>query len=457
MSVSRIRPTTPIERMVMMKHKMIAMLTAASLLLTSMPLLAVAEETPTEAPTDAPTDAPVIETPTDTVASYHGYFKTLRAPSEVWVGQTPDLSAWEIVPCYLVPTGGLDYREESLTQTAEYPENSGIPVTAPEYADCFTVDLSDVDFNTPGYYKVHVRTNPGKVAVFHDWSEPSYAYEITMLEYSFDHRLTVTEAPPAEAFLTLRNQSILDNEETVVSFGGTATADMTGSRITASPEGIVEIGELALPQPWLEGTVFQVPQATIKALRPGTVTLTGTTDSGLTATCTLEVRDHAHHLEGVYGYVGSTEGTYLYSEADADAVFTIADETIARIVEVGEMGALDAHYQFVRIELLAAGETTLTAVTPDGRTVTAPVTVLSSDTTPIPTGHVLREKGELTGDGIIDIMDVILLNRSILGSTTLGAEQREAADVDSDGEITTTDSLYLLKYIVRLITDFSSL
>ena len=59
--------------------------------------------------------------------------------------------------------------------------------------------------------------------------------------------------------------------------------------------------------------------------------------------------------------------------------------------------------------------------------------------------------GDLNGDGAVDILDVIALNKHILGVGKLNAEQVSAADVDGDGNVTANDSLTLLKYALEMV------
>ncbi len=59
--------------------------------------------------------------------------------------------------------------------------------------------------------------------------------------------------------------------------------------------------------------------------------------------------------------------------------------------------------------------------------------------------------GDLTGDGTIDIMDVIKVNKFLLGSVSLSDAEKTAADVDQNDEVDSTDSLNILKYVVELI------
>ena len=65
----------------------------------------------------------------------------------------------------------------------------------------------------------------------------------------------------------------------------------------------------------------------------------------------------------------------------------------------------------------------------------------------------IRALGDLTGDYLVDIMDVICINKALLGGIALTPEQNAAADVDGDGEVTTTDALTILKRVVKLIPD----
>ena len=62
--------------------------------------------------------------------------------------------------------------------------------------------------------------------------------------------------------------------------------------------------------------------------------------------------------------------------------------------------------------------------------------------------------GDVNVDGIIDIMDVILLNKYILGGTGLSVTESMNADVDHNDMIDATDSLNILKYVVEVIDTF---
>ena len=63
--------------------------------------------------------------------------------------------------------------------------------------------------------------------------------------------------------------------------------------------------------------------------------------------------------------------------------------------------------------------------------------------------------GDVNADGDIDIMDVIAVNKYLLGGSLLNQSQCVAADVDADGIVTPTDSLIILKYVVDIIDLFN--
>lgn len=60
--------------------------------------------------------------------------------------------------------------------------------------------------------------------------------------------------------------------------------------------------------------------------------------------------------------------------------------------------------------------------------------------------------GDVNCDGDVNIMDVILLNKSLLAGDQLSDEGSRNADVDLDGTPTSADSLTILKYTIKLET-----
>jgi uncharacterized protein YjdB len=64
-------------------------------------------------------------------------------------------------------------------------------------------------------------------------------------------------------------------------------------------------------------------------------------------------------------------------------------------------------------------------------------------------------KGDVNGDGSVNVLDIVMINRTLLGSCTLDSGQRTAADVDGDGQLTASDALMLMQYTVKLIDTLS--
>ncbi|MCR5718051.1 MAG: glycoside hydrolase family 9 protein [Oscillospiraceae bacterium] len=61
--------------------------------------------------------------------------------------------------------------------------------------------------------------------------------------------------------------------------------------------------------------------------------------------------------------------------------------------------------------------------------------------------------GDVNLDGTVDILDVIALNKYLVGSRELDGEQRLNAEVYKDNELNFTDSLTLLKHVLNIVKD----
>ncbi len=66
-----------------------------------------------------------------------------------------------------------------------------------------------------------------------------------------------------------------------------------------------------------------------------------------------------------------------------------------------------------------------------------------------PIGSVLY--GDIDGDGEVTIVDVIELSQFLMGSGTLTAQGTANADVDQNGSLNSTDTLYIVQYLVKLL------
>ena len=67
-------------------------------------------------------------------------------------------------------------------------------------------------------------------------------------------------------------------------------------------------------------------------------------------------------------------------------------------------------------------------------------------------------RGDVNGDGKIDVSDVILILRHIVGIIDIaeeyGAAALERAKVSGDDDLSVADAILLLRYIVGLVDDF---
>lgn len=75
---------------------------------------------------------------------------------------------------------------------------------------------------------------------------------------------------------------------------------------------------------------------------------------------------------------------------------------------------------------------------------------LSGESEPGESTGVTVTAGDVNLDDSIDIFDVILLNKAILGKETLSYLQNKAADINHDDKIDASDSLTIMKLIVGL-------
>lgn len=75
------------------------------------------------------------------------------------------------------------------------------------------------------------------------------------------------------------------------------------------------------------------------------------------------------------------------------------------------------------------------------------------ETTEAPTDEPVGEAvyGDVDDNGKVEILDVIALSKSLMGSGTLTTQGAANADVDQNGAINTTDALNIMKYLVKLI------
>ena len=87
-----------------------------------------------------------------------------------------------------------------------------------------------------------------------------------------------------------------------------------------------------------------------------------------------------------------------------------------------------------------------------GDTVTA---ILYNNEYPVFFTEMTPLAGDAQRNGEIDILDVITLNKAILGKETLSETQLKAIDFNGNGQPDSEETLKIMKYIVGLITSFT--
>ena len=97
-------------------------------------------------------------------------------------------------------------------------------------------------------------------------------------------------------------------------------------------------------------------------------------------------------------------------------------------------------------ETTAPPETKPTETTETTTTTTTPKDPDNGGETPTATKY-----GDVNCDGSVDILDVISLNKNLLGAMTLTKEGQKNADVNNDGSTSSADSLLIMKFVIKLV------
>ncbi len=92
-------------------------------------------------------------------------------------------------------------------------------------------------------------------------------------------------------------------------------------------------------------------------------------------------------------------------------------------------------------------ETTTTTSTSDP----TPSQTTTTTTTTTPVAPTETKYGDANCDGEVDVLDIIVLNKNLLGGGELTDQGRRNADVDGDGAANANDSLNIMKFVVKLI------
>lgn len=252
-------------------------------------------------------------------------------------------------------------------------------------------------------------------------------------------------AVPGSLFSGCSSLASVTMTDAVGSIGENAFEDCTALTTIEIPDSVTEIGSMAFARSGLTSVIL--PKG-VERIESGAFNNCSDLRSITIANPECAIAEHAgticnelgidpgftikNRMDGtIYGYAGSTAQAYAEKY---QYPFTVIGSEV--IVPTQEMTT----------EPLPT-ETENTSGTKTDLTETVPQTTLPS---------VLRA-GDADLSGSIDIMDVIRVNKYLLGAAPLSTAAKAVADVNDDGAVDEIDSLAILIYVVNLITSFSDL
>ena len=153
-----------------------------------------------------------------------------------------------------------------------------------------------------------------------------------------------------------------------------------------------------------------------------------------------------------YGYKFKSLGTAPATTAPAETTTTIMTTT-AIITKQTTTTTAKQTATTAKATTTTAKQTTTTA---KATTTTAKETTTTTKTTETTETSKPLKAGDASGDGEIDILDVITINKAVMGKEPITDAQLKAIDFNGNGKPDSDEALTLLKYIVGIITDFNA-
>lgn len=132
------------------------------------------------------------------------------------------------------------------------------------------------------------------------------------------------------------------------------------------------------------------------------------------------------------------------SDTDGKAIVTIT---------ANNGTSVDLTVNFKATKGTTTTETYVTTTTSNSTTTEA---VTSSTESTSNTAEYSTLYGDTNLDSKVDISDAVLLNKATAGSVQLNEQQKSNSDCDADGDISTNDSVALLRFLVHLIDTLPS-
>ena len=189
--------------------------------------------------------------------------------------------------------------------------------------------------------------------------------------------------------------------------------------------------------------IVTVEDGQVKAVKPGHATVYALAGTSLLP-CDVTVSEAYHHSMKDTGDIVLTD-----PDDEVYLIFPDAVGTVSWISTAPDTVTVDRNGLVTGLK----NGTAMVLATSNGVTYTRTVIVdYPAEETSETQGSGQYECGDVNNDNTLDILDVILLNRALLGTSTLTTSQSACADVYRDGAIDTTDGLTLLKAVVKLVT-----
>ena len=170
----------------------------------------------------------------------------------------------------------------------------------------------------------------------------------------------------------------------------------------------------------------------ITAVSAGTAEITATAGD-VSAVCKITVQSPEIQAKNTELTEGSSMALSI-PDYEGSVTWVSSDTEIITVSENGTMTAIKA------------GTATVYAMLENGKTLSVNVTVIPAEESFL--------LGDANLDGSIDILDVITINKAVLGREELTALQLKASDVNHNDAPDSSDALMIMKYIVGLVTEF---
>lgn len=133
------------------------------------------------------------------------------------------------------------------------------------------------------------------------------------------------------------------------------------------------------------------------------------------------------------------------SDTDGKAIVTIT---------ANNGTSVDLTINFKATKGTTTTETSVTTTTSNSTTTEAVTSSTESTSNTVDTLAALY--GDANLDSKVDISDAVLLNKATAGSVQLNEQQKSNSDCDADGDISTNDSVVLLRFLVQLVDTLPS-